>query len=246
MIFICCSTSSNDKPELPSNAKVEYFIEYEIDGKKEKYIIDTGHLNNYPSSFVLPHGLSLVYVKTFDASNFAGPTGGAQYPILPFGKSVYTQTIYPNFSLTLTMRNFSAIKSGDILQVDSCSLYEPFGNAVGLTYVPKPPPFNDSSIDYYDLGLNPLIRNANAGKFLSKNIGIMGKNGKIKILSKTYHTVKNASGGISDFFVISGEINGDFMKYKVTTKDGFQPFSKVNKGYRSGSIKFQLPFIPSN
>lgn len=48
IVFVSCGTN-NDTPEPPTNAKVDYYVDYEIDGKKEKYIIDTGHLNTVPN-----------------------------------------------------------------------------------------------------------------------------------------------------------------------------------------------------
>ncbi len=237
IIFTVSCGTNNDTPEPPTNAKVDYYVDYEIDGKKEKYIIDTGHLNTAPTGLYTGLTAALTYNKTYDAINFIY-SGGNASPILPFGKSVYTQTIYPNLSLYLVLRNFSPMKSGDELLIDSCSLNQPFGNGVGLTYKPMAPPYNDSLTTFYDLGIN-------VPRFMSdidRNAAIKGKNGKIKIISKSYHTVTtNPYVQPYKFYILKGEITGDFMKYKVVTKKGYN--EKVNLGYKAGKVSFQLPFF---
>jgi|LauGreDrversion4_2_1035121.scaffolds.fasta_scaffold118356_3 hypothetical protein len=243
IVFVSCGTN-NDTPEPPTNAKVDYYVDYEIDGKKEKYIIDTGHLNTVPNLQYANGTYALTYYKTYDATNFAG-AGGISYPLSPFGKSVYTQTIYPNISLYLVLRNFSAIKSGDELLIDSCSINQPFGNGVGLTYLPVAPPFNDSLATFYDLGINPLYTSFGVLPFslsIDENAAIKGKNGKIKIISKTFHSVTTYPNmPPSSFYILKGEITGDFMKYKVV-KNKRGDNVKVNLGYKSGKVSFQLPF----
>jgi hypothetical protein len=243
-IFTVSCGTNNDTPEPPTNAKVDYFVEYEIDGKREKYIIDTGHLNSFPNLSVA-NRFGITYLKTYDATNFAG-TGGADYPVMPFGKSVYTQTTYPNFLMSLVLRNFSAIKSGDVLVIDSCSLYQPFGNAVGLTYLPIAPPFNDSIAIFYDLGINPKFTSKDIIPLqvsINENAAIKGKNGRIKIISKTFHIVTTHPNlPSSSFYIINGEITGDFMKYKIVKRSGNNIYAtKVNLGYKTGKVTFQLP-----
>jgi hypothetical protein len=241
--FVGCGTN-NDTPEPPTNAKVDYFIEYEIDGKKEKYIIDTGHLNTVPALFsVLYTANALSYDKTYDGTNYQAGIGLVKFPVLPFGKSVYTQTMYPNFALDLVLRNFSAIKNGDVLKIDSFGINKPLGNAVGLSYVPSAPPINDSMICFYDLGINPQMPfYGRQYTSLFSNAAIKGKNGKITISSKTLHTVlKYPNLPPVSFYIVKGEITGDFMKYKlVYNKKGENV--KVNLGYKTGKVSFQLPF----
>lgn len=233
-ILLCSCGTNNDTPEPPSSSRIDYYIDYEIDGKKEKYIIDTGHLNTDPFQTAFSIGnWGFMYNITYDAIN---PVVGNHQPITPFGKSVLTQTVYPNLSLTMTIKNFSALKAGDVIQIDSSSL-EPYGTAVGIAYVPKAPPFNDSIVDYYDLGLNPLKVQGGSLAIINENLTIKGKNGTIKIISKSLHTTPAGR----KYYILNGEINGDFMKFYLIT----QPNGKgrrVNRSYKSGTVKFQLPF----
>ncbi len=244
IVFVSCGTN-NDTPEPSTNAKVDYFVEYEIDGKKEKYIIDTGHLNTVPALFsMLYTSNALSYNKIYDGTNYQIGVGGFSFPVLPFGKSVYTQTMYPNFALDLVLRNFSSIKNGDVINIDSFSINQPLGNAVGLSYVPTAPPINDSLICFYELGINPHIPFAGRQILYNRisNAAIKGKNGKINIITKTLHTVlKHPNLPAVSFYIVKGEITGDFMKYKLLSKDGVD-FIKVNLGHKTGKVTFQLPF----
>lgn len=235
-VFSC--GSDNTVPEPTSSSKVDYYIDYEIDGKKEKYIIDTGHLNTRPTFKCL-----MVYDKAIDGVN--NKVFGVNFPtpleIMPFGKSINTQTVFPCFSLTMSIFNFSSVKSGDQLRIDSFTANEPRGNAVGLVYYPKAGPLIDSLAEFFDLGLYTVAQGTPFVKGYapspSINTKVLGKNGKLNIISKKLIVL----GAGNSFYILQGEITGEFMKYKIVGNSNNNLLTRKNLGYKIGIVKFQIP-----
>ena len=236
--FVGCGTK-NDTPELPSNAKVDYYIDYQIDGKREKYIIDTGHLNTLP--WLSYSAEALLHNKIIDGvNNQTVSTLPFAKEIPPFGKSLHTQSLFPCFTLTMSLFNFSTIQTGDNLQIDSFTENGPQSHAVGLVYYPKAGPMLDSIVEIFELGLIPIPVHTTFVNSKppnpAKNRKILGKNGSISIESKKLIDL----GPGKTFYILKGTITGDFMKYKVIEDSRGNKLRK-NIGYYNGKINFQLP-----
>jgi hypothetical protein len=95
--------------------------------------------------------------------------------------------------------------------------------------------------EFFDLGLYPVALGTPFVKGYAPlpdiNTKVLGKNGKLNIVSKKLIVL---SAGNS-FYILQGEISGEFMKYKMVGNSNNNKLTRKNLGYKIGTVKFQLP-----
>ncbi|MGC6413311.1 MAG: hypothetical protein ACON5K_01270 [Bacteroidia bacterium] len=228
-------------PNTNDNTNIKFYIEYNIDGEKIRYEVDTVDMyikNEYPSLVGHKSADDNLYFGNFTMNNAGVIYGGDYIGVLDLAPFGLNKSAYPKFSLRAKIPYFSDLEIGKSIINDTLTPINGEYHAekffAHLTKHTKPLVAKDTNTyDMYEAGVissTDLGLGKNAVNKIKPSLGILSfkitgkKNITYKWLNMPYNVVQ-----------VDGEFNGKMRKYNSS-------YDNITYGkYVNVQIKFSLP-----
>lgn len=246
LLIISCEKPNTNNSTNPSNPNITFFIEYNIDGEKIRYEVDTVDMyqnNLYPNN--------LTHYTIYDNLNFGGSyTGslikgymndleilGSPFLLNPFGEN---KASFPKIGFLVKIPYFSTLILNKSIDNDTITPANGINSSdkfvAHLTKYTHPFILGDTSTyQSYEAGIISIPTSSGLDP---KKINIKPTPGIL-----TYKTTKSQqikykwNNMIYNVTQLDGEFSGKMRKYSISSNQ------IIYNGYVNVNIKFSLPLV---